>query len=228
MTGAHPLDAAATVPDVGAVLAGFAAMSAAARERHAGQRGIAYGPTPLETLDIFSAGPGAPLAAFIHGGYWRRMDKDDFSFIADGLIPLGISVASINYGLAPETPLHEIVAQCRRAIGWLRAQSRAFDFDPARLSVFGHSAGGHLAAMCAIDAPVRSVVTLSGLHDLIPVQASFANEWLNLDPAQARALSPIHYAPAQPCPIFATAGERESDVQGAGTRTRRRVDRVRL
>jgi arylformamidase len=209
---AHPLDAAATVPDLPAVFAAFAAASEAARAQFGGQLDLAYGPTPAETLDLFPAGSGSPLAIFIHGGYWRRLDKADFSFIAAGFVPLGISVASVNYGLAPQTPLSEIVAQCRRAVAWLATSAAPFGIDTQRISVFGHSAGGHLAAMCAIAQPVRSVVTLSGLHDLVPVQASFVNEWLGLDVTQAQALSPIRYAPAARPRVYATAGERESDA----------------
>jgi arylformamidase len=212
MLDPHPLDAAATVPDLGAVFRALAEASAATRGRLAGRLDLAYGSSALETLDIFPAGPGSPLTVFIHGGYWRRLDKDDVSFVAEGLVPLGISVATINYGLAPQTPLREIVAQCRRAVAWLAANAVEFGFDEERLSVMGHSAGGHLAAMCAVDRPVRSVVTLSGLHDLIPIQQSFVNEWLNLDEAEARALSPIQYVPARACDVFATAGERESDA----------------
>jgi arylformamidase len=212
MLNVHPLDAGATVPDLAAVFAGLASRSAAARERFAGALDIPYGASPLEALDVFPAGPGSPLAIFIHGGYWRRLDKSDFSFVAAGLVPLGISVASVNYGLAPQVKLAEIVAQCRRAVAWLGANSARFVYDADRISVFGHSAGGHLAAMCAVEAPLRSVVTLSGLHDLIPIQQSFANEWLGLDETAARKLSPIHWAPARPCPVFATTGEHESDA----------------
>ncbi len=212
MIETHPLDAAATVADPAAIFAEFAAASAAARERFAGHHAIRYGSAALETLDIFPAEPGAPLAIFIHGGYWRRLDKDDFSFVAAGLVPLGVSVATLNYGLAPQTPLGEIVAQCRRGVAWLAHNAERFAFDASRISVFGHSAGGHLAAMCAVARPVHALITLSGLHDLVPVQQSFVNEWLRLDEAQARTLSPIAYAPARACPVFATAGERESDA----------------
>lgn len=212
MTEPHPLDAAATVPDLAPYFEAYARTSAEARARHVLRRDVAYGPSALERLDYFDAGPGAPLAAFIHGGYWRRLDKDDFSFIADGFVPHKISFASINYGLAPATPLAEIVEQCRRAIAWLAANVELLAFDPTRLSVFGHSAGGHLAAMAAIAHPVHAVATLSGLHDLRPVQQSFVNEWIALDAEQAWALSPIGYRPASACPVYATAGEHESDA----------------
>jgi arylformamidase len=190
MTDIHPLNAAATVADIDAIFRDYASTSERARAQFAIERNLAYGPTALETLDFFAAAPGAPLVVFIHGGYWRRMDKDDVSFVAAGLVPLGISVATLNYGLAPQVPLAAIVAQCRSAVAWLRANAAALGFDPDRLSVAGHSAGGHLAAMCAVDAPAHALVTLSGLHDLVPVQRSFVNEWLNIDEAAARSSQP--------------------------------------
>jgi arylformamidase len=207
----HPLDAAGSVPDVTTYLRRYVRESASARDEHTHELDIAYGPLPVERLDFFSAGAATPLALFIHGGYWRRLDKSDFSFLAHGLLPLGISFASVNYGLAPNTPLGEIVAQTRRALAWCRDHHTRLRIDPERISVFGHSAGGHLAAMAAVAHPVRAVVSLSGLHDLEPIRLSFVNEWLSLDTQTAHALSPIHHQPANACRLFASAGERESD-----------------
>jgi arylformamidase len=208
----HPLDAVGSVPDIGAYNARFLRESALARAEFAMEADLAYGDSAAETLDFFPAGAGAPLAIFFHGGYWARRDKHEFSYIARGLVPHGIAIANVNYGLAPATPLREIVAQARRAVRWCRANHARFGTDPARMSVFGHSAGGHLAAMCAIDTPVHAVASISGLHDLEPVRASFANDWLQLDPAQAAALSPISHAPRPGCRLYATAGSNESDA----------------
>jgi arylformamidase len=207
----HPLDAAGTVPDVNVWFERYARESATTRAERACLRNIQYGDSAAETLDFFPAGAGAPLAIFIHGGYWRRLDKDDFSYIAQGLLPLGISFASINYGLAPETPLRDIVAQCRHAVKWIRNNNDRLEINPARMSVFGHSAGGHLAAMVGVDTPVHAVASISGLHDLEQVRMSFVNEWLNLDEREARVLSPINHAPARRFRVYATAGQRESD-----------------
>ena len=207
----HPLDSAGTVPDIAVWLERYARESATTRTERACLRNIQYGETHAETLDFFPAGAGAPLAIFIHGGYWRRLDKDDFSYIAQGLLPLGISFAAINYGLAPETPLREIIAQCRHAVKWIRNNNDRLEINPARISVFGHSAGGHLAAMVAVDIPVHAVATISGLHDLDQVRESFANEWLGLDERESRALSPIRFAPARRFRLYATAGQRESE-----------------
>jgi arylformamidase len=208
----HPLDAVGSVADIGAYNERFLRESAAARAEFAMEADLAYGESAAETLDFFPAGPGAPLAIFFHGGYWARRDKREFSYIARGLVPHGIAIANVNYGLAPATPLREIVAQARRAARWCRANLARFDADPAHISVLGHSAGGHLATMCAIDGPFHAVASISGLHDLEPVRDSFANDWLHLDPAEAAALSPISHAPIAGCRLFATAGTNESDA----------------
>lgn len=90
------------------------------------------------------------------------------------------------------------------------AAREALPFDPAKLVVSGHSAGGHLAAMCAVTIPVIGVATISGLHDLVPIVRTSNNDALQLDDATARALSPIHFPPAGHPSVFATAGELES------------------
>ena len=207
-----PYNAGATVDDVVPIFAAWARASEATRAERPGLRNVRYGESAAETLDVFSAGPGAPLAIYFHGGYWKRLDKDDVSYVADGLVPLGISVITVNYGLVPTVPLHEITAQARRAVTWIRANNDRLEFDPARMSVFGHSAGGHLAAMAAIEVPVHALISISGLHDLRPVRESFANEWLGLDEREARMLSPINYAPAGRFPIYATVGAKETDA----------------
>ena len=206
----HPLDAAASVPDVATYIERYAERSRRARENFHVQRNLAYGAGGAERLDYFPAGSGTPIAVFFHGGYWRRLDKDDFSFIASGLVPNGIAFASVNYSLAPETRLVDIIEQCRRAVTWIAANAATLDIDRERISVFGHSAGGHLSAMAAIAVPVHALITLSGLHDLAPVQRSFANEWLQLSEDEARELSPIAYRPAKRCGLYATTGALES------------------
>jgi len=208
----HPLDAVGSVPDIAVYNERFLRESALARAEFRMEADIAYGESAAETLDFFPAGAGAPLLVFFHGGYWARRDKNEFSYIARGFVPHGIAIANVNYGLAPATPLREIVAQARRAVRFCRANHERFGTDPARLSVAGHSAGGHLAAMCALDGPVHAVASVSGLHDLEPVRNSFANDWLQLDAAEAAELSPISHAPVPGCRLFATAGTNESDA----------------
>jgi arylformamidase len=212
VTTADPYDAAATVDDVTVIFRRWRAWSDDVRAHTLHARDLHYGESADETLDLVVPHTGAPLVVWFHGGYWRRLHKDDNTFVARGLTPHGVAVAIVNYGLAPAVPLEEIVAQARRSVAWLRANAKAHGADPSRIVVAGHSAGGHLAAMCAVDAPVAGVVSLSGLHDLRPVAKSFVNEWLQLDDARATALSPTLLAPAAPTRVVALAGSRETDA----------------
>ena len=111
---------------------------------------VAYGPQPGERLDIFPAlgtDGAAPVVTFIHGGYWRNKDKSDYRYLAPAFIEAGVTVAMINYTLAPHASMDEIVRQNRAAVAWLVDNIADHGGDPARIHVTGHSAGGHLVAM---------------------------------------------------------------------------------
>jgi arylformamidase len=205
-----PYNTSIGVGDVEPIFEHWARESATTRAERPCVRNIRYGDSSAETLDFFPAGAGSPIVIYFHGGYWRRLDKDDVSYVAQGLLPLGISVVVVNYGLVPNFSLRQIVDQAKRAVKWVRNNNDRLEFNPARMSVFGHSAGGHLAAMAAVEVPVHALISISGLHDLDPLRYSHVQQWLDLDRNEAQALSPIHYAPARRFPIFTTAGSKES------------------
>lgn len=213
MKSPDPYDTTATAADdVATVFRRWRAWSDALRANTLHARDLRYGKGAEETLDLIVPHTGAPLIVFFHGGYWRRLHKDDVTFVARGFARHGVATAVVNYGLAPVLRLEEIVTQARRSVTWLRRHARELGADPSRLVVAGHSAGGHLAAMCAVDAPVAAVATLSGLHDLRPLLHSFVQEWLQLDEARAATLSPVLLAPAAPTRVLARAGARESEA----------------
>lgn len=216
-------NARAAIADAPAILQRWSDESAAARRCSAGLLDIAYGATAAERLDFFPAAtPGAPLFVFLHGGYWRSLDKSDFSWIAPSLVAAGISVAIPNYALAPSVSLEAIVRQALQAHAWLYRNASRYEFDRTRIVTGGHSAGGHLAAMmlCALwpqwggDLPgrlVRSGVSISGLHDLRPVAAApFLKADLRLDDAAAWRLSPMSMRPGHGTRLLAAVGGLES------------------
>src|SRR5499426_684226 len=164
--------------------------SAQARSRMSSQLDLAYGEMLGETVDLFPArkGDGSCLM-FIHGGYWRSLDKKDFSFLAPALVDAGISLAVVNYDLCPKVSIDEIVRQMLRASRWLWLHAEDYGMDQDRLYVGGHSAGGHLAAMmmCAqwptFDRRLpkdlwKGGLAISGVYDLRPLVEV---EWLNGD-----------------------------------------------
>lgn len=207
-------DNGAKVPGYQAIVAGWTAASAAMRASWpAAELDLPYGPTDRQKLDIFWPEPSraAPLAMFVHGGYWARLDRTVFSHLASGLLAHGVAVAMPSYDLCPHVTVATIVEQVRDAAGFL-AKRHSRD-----LLAIGHSAGGHLAAMLlATDwasralpaATVRAALPISGLFDLPPLLATTVNEPLGLNKAEARRLSPL-FLPSPGLPLHAVVGGLE-------------------
>jgi len=140
----------------------------ASRKFHAD---LKYGASGRERLDFFPAArSGAPVFAFIHGGYWQTNDKEASSFLVEGPLAHGFAVALIEYMLAPEADIERIVGEVGRAVDWLAAHAGELGADPSRLFVSGHSAGGHLTAMMLGKRSVAGALAISGLYDLEPIR----------------------------------------------------------
>lgn len=219
----------ARVPEHPQVLASWAEASALARTKSAGaQFDIAYGAGAGETLDVFPpTGPvpagGAPVLMFIHGGYWRSLDKSDHSFVAPALNAAGALVVVPNYALCPAVGVEHIVLQMTRALAWTWRHAARFGGDPARIALAGHSAGGHLATMLLscrwkeVDAelpaqPVAGALSISGLYDLEPLRHTPSLQAdLQLTPAAVARLSPAFFPRPKGPKLYATVGLDESD-----------------
>ena len=210
----------ATAKNVDERVAAYAAASAETRARLDPALDVRYGLGEKETLDIFPAAqPNAPVHLFIHGGYWRAMDKSDYSFIADVFQPAGATTVLVNYDLCPAVTLDTIVAQVNRAIAWTFRNIADHGGDPDRLHVSGNSAGGHLTAMAlAHDWPaaeglpadiIKGAVPITGVHDCEPVPDITVNELVRLDRETARRLSPLRNPPRHALPVLVAVGGAE-------------------
>jgi acetyl esterase/lipase len=200
----------AAVPERDAIVAGWAERSARVRRDRPGHLDLRYGKAPRERLDLFPAdSPKAPTLAFIHGGYWQMNDKENVVFLAEGLLPNGFNLALIEYTLAPEARMDQIVAEVRRAILWLDEHLADYGADPAQLYVAGHSAGGHLTAMTMTLGAVKGALAISGIYDLEPIRLNYLNEKLALDAAEAERNSPLLHMPPMAGPIVVAYGTNE-------------------
>lgn len=210
----------AAVPDHAQWLARFASSSAEARAALAPKLDLRYGPGPKETLDLFlPAGTPRGTFVFLHGGYWRALDKSDFSFVAGPFVTAGHAVAVVNYDLCPDVTISAIVDAARRSLVWLARDGAKHGADPDRIVVGGHSAGGHLVAMLYLTdwataglarEPFAAGVTLSGVHDLAPLVHFSFNADFRLDDAEAARMSPVRFAPRTRAPLVAAVGADET------------------
>jgi arylformamidase len=179
--------------------------------------GLSYATTRRQTIDLFmpTTGGTGPLAIFIHGGYWRSLEPSLFSHMGGGLNARGITVAVVGYDLCPQVSIAEIIGQIRQACWFLW---RRFG---QRILVYGHSAGGHLAAcMAATDwtSIERSLpadltpiaVAISGVFDLEPLIGVSMNADLRLDAAEARRVSPLFWPVGADRTLDAVVGGSES------------------
>lgn len=182
-------------------------------------RDVAYGPDPLDMVDIYPAdAPGAPVHVFFHGGYWRAQDKGNFAFIAHALVRRGVTAVIANYPLCPRVTLDGVVASARACMGWIARDIAAHGGDPARITLSGHSAGAHLcAAILATDWTaeglpadlVNGAVLTCGIYDPMPAMMTSVNADIRLTPEIARRQDYERIPPRATCPVWIIAGGQE-------------------
>ena len=189
----------------------YAAESAKTRQRLDCKLDVAFGASAAETLDIFfppvhSNASKLPLQVFFHGGYWKALNKSDFSFVANGFAAKNAITIVVNYALIPTVDLSELVEQCRRSLAWIWHNAKPLGGDRERIFISGHSAGGHLVGMMmATDwaahhktLPINLIkggCGISGLYDLDPIRLCFLNDDLKLSEQDVFANSPVNQQP---------------------------------
>lgn len=164
---------------------------------------VARSKNPKQALDLFL--PRArrapfPLVLFVHGGYWTPLDRrwlepllGTHGNVGGALARRGIGAAIIGYRQYPEIERgDESLDDIARAIRYAREAAPRWGADPKRIVLVGHSAGGHLVSLLAMDpsillrngvesGAVAGFVAVDGVFDLEPTLAHF-------EPAQAAIL----------------------------------------
>ena len=180
---------------------------------------LAYGPDPRHRIDLFPAANARGTLVFIHGGYWRSLDKNVFSWLAASWVAAGVSVAMPNYRLAPQVRIEDIVEDTIAACNWLFLNDVKHSIATDRVVLSGHSAGGHLtAALFATPrsrfkfdpARIAGGVPFSGVFDFAPLLQFSYNTDLKLDRESAARLSLIDKKPTVTAPLVIAAGGAES------------------
>lgn len=177
---------------------------------------ISYDGSERAQFDLFyPAGKPAGLVVFIHGGYWRALDRKLWSHLAAGVTARGWAMALPSYTLVPEAKISGITREIAAAVGAAAAQV------DGPVVITGHSAGGHLSArmMCRdvalpadVEARIKRCVPISPLADLVPLMATRMNADLRLDKAEAIAESPISCTDLRSGDVTVWVGAEERPV----------------
>ena len=180
---------------------------------------IPYGGNTRNRLDLFFP-EGRPngLVVFVHGGYWKALDKSFWSHLAGGAVDSGYAVAMPSYTLCPEVRIAEIVREVGAAI------ASVAELIGGPIFLTGHSAGGHLVTRmisatsplpAAVQNRVGHTVSISGVHDLRPLMNTSMNAELRIDSAEAQAESPALLAPMRGARLtcWVGAGERSEFIR---------------
>jgi arylformamidase len=201
------------------------ANSALVRARIGEPKRFAYGPTPIEALDLYPAagksGALAPVAIFIHGGAWRAGTASDYGFLAEPFVHAGAHFAVLDFINVDDAggSLFPIAEQVRRAIGWVFRNAERFGGDRDRLYLVSHSSGSQLAG-CAVThdwskegvpANILKGATLSsGMYELKPVRLSKRSKYVKFTDAMEHELSAIRHLDKLATPLIVSYGSYES------------------
>jgi arylformamidase len=179
------------------------------RSTHSQYLDISYGSLESEKIDYYSAGPNTPLVIFIHGGFWQQYSKNNFAFLAENYLKEGISLAMVDYPLAPQANMDQIVASSANAVQFIGQHIAEWGGNPKNVILSGWSAGGHLCVTSMAKMKVKAVVPISGIFELEPLIGSFLNKNLHMDLVIAKRNSPILNLPTGTIPIYLFVGSSE-------------------
>jgi arylformamidase len=197
------------VPESATMFRVWAERSQAFRATHSQYLDISYGSLEREKIDYFSAGPSTPVVIFIHGGFWQLYSKNNFAYLAENYLNEGISVAMVDYPIAPQATIDQIVTSCENAVQFIGQNVSEWGGNPDNVVLSGWSAGGHLSVTSMNGMKVKAVVSISGIYELEPLIGTFLNKNLQMDLASAKRNSPMLSLPKGKTPIYLFVGLNE-------------------
>jgi acetyl esterase/lipase len=187
-------------------------------------RDVSYGDGSRRKLDVYRPrGDGrAPVIVFFYGGRWQSGSKNWYRLLAATLTARGYAVVIPDYRLYPEVKFPDFLADGAEALRWTRDNMAAFNGDPGRLFVMGHSAGAYIAAMLALDPqwlnavgldPARDIAGLigvSGPYDFLPLKDPVLVDLFG--GANRAATQPISFAGGRKPPALLLTGDADTVV----------------
>jgi arylformamidase len=183
---------------------------------------FAYGPTPIEGLDVYrTKKPNAPVVIFVHGGAWRNGAAPEFTYLAEPFVHLGANFVVLDFVNVDQAggSLFPMVEQVRRAVGWVYRNAEKFGGDRNRLHLVSHSSGSHLSgctvthdwAKDGLPLDILKGATLSsGMYDLKPVRLSKRSKYVKFTDEMEQELSAMRHLDRLHTPLILSYGTYET------------------
>jgi arylformamidase len=216
-------DQSSYAPMIGQISKRFASSSETTRQRLGAPKRFAYGPTPVEGLDLYPARvPNAPIFVYVHGGRWLRGKAGDYGYPADLFVNAGVNYVALDFIHVDEAngDLRPMADQVRRGIAWVYRNAASFGGDAKRFYVGGHSSGGHLAGVAVVTDwqkdfglpadMITGALLMSGVYDLKPARLSARSKYIRFDDEMEQSLSSIRHIDLLRAPITVTYGTLET------------------
>jgi arylformamidase len=210
-------------PMIGQFQKRFASSSETTRQRIGAPKRFAYGPTPIEALDVYPAKQAnAPIFVYVHGGRWRNGKARDYGYAADLFINAGVNYVVLDFIQvdAAQGDLRTMADQVRRGIAWAYTNAASFGGDAKRFYIGGHSSGGHLAGVAMVSDwqkdfslpadMITGSLLMSGIYDLKPARLSARSSYVKFDDDMEQRLSPIRHLDLLRSSIIVTYGTFET------------------
>jgi len=161
----------------------------------------------------------APVFFFVHGGAWRSGDRALYFPLGGRFAKEEILTVVPSYRLAPLNPHPAQIEDVAAAFAWTVKHIAEYGGDPNRIYVGGHSAGGHLSALLALDErwlkkydltskSIRGAITMSGVYDLVAIGDSQAAVF-GTDKEARKDASPLTFVKGGAPPFVVTYCQRD-------------------
>lgn len=210
-------------PNIGQVIDRWESNSELVRSRIGQPLKFSYGDLPAESLDVYPASdPGAPVHIFIHGGAWQQGTAEGYGFPAELFVNAGVHYVVPDFSWIQDVgdSLYPMVDQLRQAVAWVYHNAEQFGGDSDRITLSGHSSGGHLAGVMLttdwendVDLPVDVIkggLCCSGMFDLKPVRLSSRGDYVAFTDAMEHDMSSIRHIDKLHAPLIVAYGSYET------------------
>jgi acetyl esterase/lipase len=186
---------------------------------------IAYGSDPRQVLDIYAPkdARNAPVVVFFYGGSWNSGRRQDYAFAGRAFAARGFVTVVADYRLVPQVRYPAFVEDGAATVAWTRANIARHGGNPDRIGVAGHSAGGYIAMMLALDprwlaaagasGAIKAVVGIAGPYDIAPFAAGGSAEAAFGAAPDARDTQPIAHARSTAPPALLLTGDEDVTVR---------------